>query len=110
MLHSVTTERRQHKRYLVKGKAVIRTVAGSFPGELVDVGAGGLLLFARAAVRVGDLLETRFAIEGYPIEFKVTGRVARTEPGVVGIAFAEAPPDLEEALLWLEAEFLAALL
>ena len=110
MLHTVTTERRQHKRYLVNGKAVIRTAAGSFPGELVDVGAGGVLLFTRAAVSVGEPLETRFAIEGYPLEMKAKGRVARTEPGVVGIAFAETPPDLEEALLWLEADFLAALL
>ena len=110
MLHTVTTERRQHKRYLVRGKAVIRTAAGSLSGELVDVGAGGLLLLTRAPVCIGQLLETRFTIEGYPVEFKVTGRVARTEPNVVGIAFAETPPDLEEALLWLEADFLAALL
>ena len=110
MLHTVTTERRQHKRYLVNGKAVIRTAVGSFSGELVDVGAGGLLLFSRAAVCVGEPLETRFAIEGYPVEMKAKGRVARTEPGVVGIAFAETPPDLEEALLWLEAMFLTAML
>ena len=110
MLHTVTTERRQHKRYLVNGKAVIRTAAGSFSGELVDVGAGGVLLFSRAPVSVGEPLETRFAVEGYPVEMKAKGRVARTEPGVVGIAFAETPPDLEEALLWLEAMFLTAML
>ena len=74
------------------------------------MGAGGLLFLTRAAVCVGEPLETRFAIEGYPLEIKAKGRVARAEPGVVGIAFAETPPDLEEALRWLEADFLAALL
>lgn len=110
MLHTVTTERRQNKRYLVDGKAIIRTSSGEFPGTLVDVGVGGLLLLTRAAARVGEPMETRFTIQGYPIEIKAAGRVARSEPGVVGIAFAETPPDLEEALLWLEADFLAALL
>ena len=110
MVHTVTTERRQHRRYIVDGKAILRTAAGQAPGSLVDVGAGGILLLSRGAVCVGESLEVRFAIQGYPVEMKATGRVARTEPGVIGIAFAETPPDLEEALLWLEAEFLAAFL
>lgn len=110
MLHTVTTERRQHKRYLVDGKAIIRASSGEFPGTLVDVGGGGLLLLSRAAVRIGEPLQARFSIQGYPLEITAKGRVARTEPNVVSIAFAETPPDLEEALLWLEAGFLAALL
>ena len=111
MVHSVTTERRQHRRYLVEGKAVIRTSSGQFPCEVVDIGGGGILLLSReAAVTIGEPVEVRFGIEGYPIELQAEGRVARTDSHAIGIVFAEAPAELDEALLWLEANFLAALL
>jgi hypothetical protein len=111
MVHSVTTERRQHKRYLIDGKAVIRTSSGQFRCELVDVGGGGLLLLCRSAkVTVGEPVDVRFAIAGWPIEIQASGRVARTDSNAIGIAFAEPPAELEEAILWLEASFLAALL
>jgi len=111
MVHTVTTERRQHRRYLIEGKAVIRTSAGQWEGRLVDVGAGGILLLSRvASVRVGEPIEVRFAIEGYPLEIQAAGRVARTDSYAIGIVFAETPAELEEVLLWLEANFLAALI
>ena len=110
MVHTVTTERRQHRRYIVDGKAILRAASGQAPGSLVDVGAGGILILSRAAVAVGEPLDVIFSIQGYPLGIKAKGRVARTESGVIGIAFAETPPDLEEALLWLEAEFMAAFL
>ena len=111
MLHSVTTERRQHRRFLIEGKAVIRASSGQFRGELVDVGGGGILLLSRnASLTVGEPVEVRFAIAGWPVEIQGAGRVARTDSNAVGIAFAETPAELEEAILWLEASFLAALL
>ena len=111
MVHSVTTERRQHRRYLVEGKAVIRTSSGQFRAEVVDVGAGGVLLLCRTPkVTVGEPIEVRFAIAGWPVEIQAAGRVARTDSNAIGIAFAETPAELEEALLWLEASFLAAML
>lgn len=111
MVHTVTTERRQHRRYLIEGKAVIRTESGQWEGHVVDVGGGGILLLSRAAaVTVGEPVEVRFAIEGYPLEIQATGRVARSDSHAIGIAFAETPAELEEVLLWLEAGFLAALI
>ena len=111
MLHTVTTERRQHRRYLVEGKAVIRTDNGHWDGHLVDVGGGGILLLSRdAAVTVGEPVEVRCAVKGYPLEIQASGRVARTDSHAIGISFAETPAELEEVLLWLEASFMAALI
>ncbi|MGH9785507.1 MAG: PilZ domain-containing protein [Terriglobia bacterium] len=111
MVHSVTTEQRQHRRYLIEGKAIARTASGQFRGEVVDVGGGGILLLCRSAkVTVGEPIEVRFAIAGWPVEIQGAGRVARIDSNAIGIAFAETPAELEEAILWLEASFLAALL
>jgi hypothetical protein len=78
---------------------------------LVDVGVGGILVLCRAAAAtIGEPIEVRFGIEGYPIEIQAEGRVARTDTHAIGIVFAEAPAELDEALLWLEANFLAAIL
>ena len=110
MVHSVTTERRQHRRHLVEGKAVISAPTGRFAAELVDVGKGGVLVLTqRDAVAVGEPVDFRFTIAGYPVEVLAKGRVARTDTHAVGIAFAEVPAELDEALLWLEAGFMAAL-
>ena len=109
MLHTVTTERRQHKRYLVVGKAVLQMPRGNATGELVDIGQGGLQVLTDAPLLVGESLWVHFAVQGYPLEVKSKGEVVRSEAGFVGIAFPEDLPDLEEILLWLEAGFLAAL-
>ena len=110
MLHSVTTERRQHRRYLVEGKAVILSSTGRASADVVNLGRGGLLAFCKAPLSLDDPLEVRFEIQGYPLVIQCNGRVARKEPGVLGIQFDEEPPEIEEVLLWLEAEFLALLL
>lgn len=109
MLHTVTIDRRQSKRYLVVGKAVLRMSRGIATGELVDVGRGGLQVLMDAPPPVGESLWVQFAVQGYPLEVKSIGQVVRSEAGFVGIAFPEDHPDLEEVLLWLEAGFLAAL-
>ena len=109
MLHTVTIDRRQSKRYLVVGKAVLRMSRGNATGELVDVGRGGLQILMDAPPPVGESLWVHFAVQGYPLEVKSKGHVVRSEAGFVGIAFPEELPDLEEVLLWLEAGFLSAL-
>lgn len=110
MLHSVTTDRRQHRRYLVTGKAVLNTPSGEIAGELVDVGPGGLLLLSNATPPLGEPVEVRFTMEDYPLEVRAEGRVVHTDVAVVGIAFQEESESLEEVLLWLEAGFIAQLL
>ena len=110
MVHSVTTEHRQHRRYLVEGTAIVNTSSDQFAAELVDVGQGGVLLLApKDSVTVGEPIEVRFTIVVYPVEIQASGRVARTDTHAIGIAFSEASPELDGAFLWLEAGFLATL-
>lgn len=110
MLHTVTTERRQHRRYLISGKAIMDTSLGRASGELVDVGQGGLLLFSDVTPPKGTGVAVYFIVQGYPLQVEANGKVVRSEAGTVGINFTDEPPELEEVLLWLEAGFMAALL
>ena len=110
MIHSVSSDRRQDRRYLVVGTGVIRTSRGEFPAELVNVGTGGMLAFCDAAFPLGERVDVRFHVQDYPLEVKVPGRVVHTAVGLVGITIPEEPEELEEVLLWLEAGFMACLL
>jgi len=110
MVHSDTSERRQHRRHLVEGRAIVKTATGKFPAQLVDLGRGGVLVLGPVnSVQVGEEVRVRFAMEGYPLEIEASGQVVRTEDHAVGVAFTEVPVDLDEAILWLEAGFFATL-
>lgn len=77
---------------------------------MVDLGRGGVLLLGSPnSVTVGEQVRVRFGLEGYPLEIEASGEVVRTDEHAIGIAFAEVPVDLDEAILWLEAGFLATL-
>lgn len=107
MLHC---ERRKHKRYLVRGTAVVTTSSDQLAAELVDVGKGGVLVLApRGSVKIGEQVDIRFAVAGYPVEIESKGRVVRVDICAIGIGFIDPPVELDEAVLWLEAEFLSAL-
>ena len=110
MVHSSTTDRRQGRRYLIVGAAVIRTLKGEFQGEMVNVGDGGMLAFCDAALSLGERVEVRFKVQDYPLEVKVQGRIVHTAIGLVGIGFLDEPDSLDEVLLWLEAGFMACLI
>ena len=108
MLHS---ERRQHKRYLVEGKAVVNASSGEIEAELVGLSRGGVLVFAPSnSVSVGEQINVRIAIAGYPVEIEATGQVSRIDTRAIGISFVDPPVELDDAALWLEAGFLSALL
>lgn len=110
MVHSTANDRRQHRRYLTEGKAVIAVGPKQLNAQIVDVGKGGALVLApNHALTVGEQVEVRVAIAGYPASVSVSGRVARTDTHAIGISFSEIPVELEEAVLWLEAEFLATM-
>ena len=110
MVHSVTTDRRQGRRYLVVGNAVISGAGRECPAEMVNVGAGGMLAFCDGDLTLGARVDVRFTVEGYPLEINVPGRVVHTAVGLIGIGFLEEPEPLDEVLLWLEAGFMACLL
>ena len=110
MVHSVSTDRRQGRRYLIVGKAVICTTKEQIAAELVNVGSGGMLAFCDGALALGELVEVRFQVQDYPLEVQMKGRVLHTAVGLVGIAFLEESEALDEVLLWLEAGFLACLI
>jgi PilZ domain len=104
------SERRQHKRYLAEGNAVVNTVWGQVAAQLIDLGRGGVLLLAtEGPAKAGEQIDVRFAIAGYPFEIRAKGQVVRTDSNAIGIAFADPPAELEKALLWLEAGSLSGL-
>lgn len=103
-------DRRQHRRFLVNGVASLQSGSVTCQAEMLNIGAGGLLLLTDAALPVGMPVEARFMIQNYPLEAHVFGQVAHSTPGTLGIAFAEEPEGLEEILLWLEAGFMAGML
>lgn len=75
---------------------------------MVDLGRGGVLVLASSnSVKVGEQVRVRFALSGYPLEIEASGNVVRTDEHAIGVSFTEAPVDLDEAILWLEAGFLA---
>jgi len=77
---------------------------------MVDLGRGGVLVLAPVgSVTVGEEVRVRFALTGYPLEIETSGRVIRTDDHALGISFTDVPVDLDEAILWLEAGFLATL-
>ena len=110
MLHSDTTDRRQTRRYLVVGTAVIQTSKGKHEGELVNLGSGGLLAFCDDLLLLGERVEVRFRVQDYPLEVAIKGRIVHTAVGLIGVGFTEEPEALDEVLLWLEAGFLACLI
>lgn len=103
-------DRRQHKRFLVNGVVSLETGAESIRGELLNIGAGGLLILTPVALPQGTPVHVRFIVKDYPLEISVDGVVAHSTEATVGVMFVEEPDSLEEILLWLEAGFLAAML
>lgn len=110
MVHSVTTDRRQGRRYLVVGTVVICYPKGQLEAELVNIGAGGMLAFCDSTLPLGERVDVRFQVQDYPLEVRLKGRVVHAAIGLVGIGFLEEPEELDEVLLWLEAGFLACLI
>jgi len=110
MVHSVTTDRRQGRRYLVVGTAIIHANQAEYRAELVNVGSGGMLAFSDDPLPLGERVVVRFQVQDYPLEVKLMGRIVHTAVGLVGIGFLEEPESLDEVLLWLEAGFLACLI
>lgn len=103
-------DRRQYKRFLVNGLASLEANGEVIQGELLNIGAGGLLMLTPANLPKGISVHVRFLVKDYPLEVTVHGTVAHSNEVTVGVMFAEEPEGLEEILLWLEAGFLAAML
>jgi hypothetical protein len=103
-------DRRQHKRFLVHGVASLETDTGTIQAELLNVGAGGLLILSSSALPHGTPVNVRFIVKDYPIEVAVNGTVVHSTESTIGVMFGDEPEGLDEILLWLEAGFLAAML
>jgi hypothetical protein len=103
-------DRRQYKRFLVNGVASLEADGKTIQGELLNIGAGGLLVLTPVSFLKGTTVNVRFLVKDYPLEVTVSGTVAHSNDVTIGVMFAEEPDGLEEILLWLEAGFLAAML
>ena len=99
---SVSTDKRQHKRFPVKGHASVLLPSEEFSAEVLDIGAGGIRILNTVAVPIGTEIELRFTIEGYNTEIQAKGRVASCGGGVIGIQFPREPEGLNDLLLSLE--------
>jgi hypothetical protein len=98
------SDRREHRRYIVEGRAIAATSSRRLAAALVDLSVGGVLLITVGGpVPVGEQIEVKFAIAGYHVEINAKGRVARTAPNIIAIAFSDPPAAVYEAVLWLEA-------
>ena len=101
---------RQHKRFLVQGVASLETGSEIIRGELLNIGAGGLLVLTPVELPKGMPVRVRFIVKDYPIEVVVAGNIAHSAKSTVGVMFAKEPDGLDELLLWLEAGFMASML
>ena len=107
MFQSGSGERRQHKRFAVKGLLRMQTSAGvSAQGscEVLNVSGGGVLFLTKSPPIAGTNIEVRFTIEGYNGEIQAKGRVVREDSNLAAIVFTGKPAGIDELIHWLEAE------
>lgn len=76
MFHSSSEERRQHKRFFVKGLLRLQPPGGVFAqdlSEVLNVSTGGVLILTTTAPVAGSTVEIRFTIHGYNGEIQARG-------------------------------------
>jgi hypothetical protein len=100
---------REGSRYLVVGNVRLEAGSHQVDAELVNIGPAGLLAFSDAALPLGDRIDLRIAVQGYPAEVRMRGRVVHSAVGLIGVGFLDVPADLAQMLQWLEAQLEACL-
>ncbi len=100
-------EPRAHKRYIVSGVAQLETGGSRFPGQVITLGGGGMLVRSEATPPpTGTPVGVDFSVSGFAMEppLQASSTVVWTQPGKIGLKFLEAPPGLSTLLSWLERE------
>ena len=106
-----TGERREHKRFIVPGKAITRMPDGSTTVlEVLDVSLGGLFLLCAAPPPMGAQVEMKFTIADYEPELSAVAGVVRLQDGAMGVAFEPAPEGIDRLINWLETEWMIEML
>ena len=103
-------DQRQYRRFLVNGVVSLEAGDNKIQAELLNIGAGGLLILTSAVLPKGMPVHARFIVKDYPLEVSVSGSVAHCNGSTMGLMFSEELEGLDEILLWLEASFMAAML
>ena len=98
--------KRAHKRYIVSGVAQLETGGSRFPGRLVTVGGGGMLVRSKVIPPKDTLIGVGFSVAGFEAQSPLvaTSTVVWTQPGEIGLKFVQEPPELTTLLAWLERE------
>jgi hypothetical protein len=113
MFHSSGEERRQLKRFFIKGLLRLQPAGGVFSQELcevINVSGGGVLILTKTAPVAGSNVEVRFTIQGYNGEIQAKARVVRSDPNLAAIEFTDEPEGLEDLVNWLEAGVIGSFL
>jgi hypothetical protein len=112
MVESSSEERRQNKRFCVKGLLRLQT-SGGVPSqnvcEVLNVSSKGVLFLTKNPPIAGTNIEFRFTIEGYNNEIQAKGRVVREDSNLAVIEFTGKPKGIDELVNWLESESIGSI-
>ena len=99
-------EKRAHKRFIVSGRTKLETASGPISGEVVTIGAGGLLVRIQTQAPVGTevAIDLAVSVSGGQFLLAGQGRVVWSRAGEMGIKFLDDSPGLSRLLIWLERE------
>lgn len=96
-------ERRKHERATKTLPVHIRieTNEQRFPGEIVNIGAGGVLLRMDKTVSTNDLLTIELELVGESKPISVYGTVVRNDARGVGISFVRISEITSDLIVYL---------
>jgi len=97
-------ERRQHRRYIVRGRVKFTIDSMDLWGDLVNFGHGGMLIRTRYEFPENAKLDFRVVAYCYPDMFAVPGQVVGRGDSLLAIKFLERTDGAKELLQWLAGE------
>jgi hypothetical protein len=97
-------ERRQHRRYIVRGRVRFLIDSLEVSADLVNLGQGGMLIRSPFEVPVGTSLDLRILAFCYPAVVAGIGRVVGGRGVLLALQFVQKSPEAGRLLWWLEKE------
>ncbi|HWP85767.1 MAG TPA: PilZ domain-containing protein [Terriglobia bacterium] len=97
-------ERRKHRRYILTGRVRLRIYAMEFWGDLVNFGAGGMLIRTPYTLPEKTTIQFLLSPDNYPDVLEVSGQVVGGHGCLAAIQFLEHTNGARFLLQWLAAE------
>lgn len=82
--------RRQYPRYATVFSTKYRVREGTFRDLIRDIGAGGVYVSTRRAIKAGGSINIQLPIFAFEKRLSIMGSVVRCEPGGFAVMFNEA--------------------